>query len=649
MVALLVAPLPSAILDGLLAANVAAAAAVLLVAIFASDVGKLASFPALILLSTLFRLSLSVSSTRLILSRGEGSAIIEGFGRVVVQGSYVVGGVVFAIITLVQLLVVAKGAERVAEVAARFTLDSLPGKQMAIDADLRSGLLTPEEARRRRRLLERESHLYGAMDGALKFVRGDAIAGLAIVAVNMAGGVISGLDRGMTFAAAARRFALLAIGDGLVTQIPALLNAVAAGIVVTRVVAEEDGGSLGREIGSQLLGEPRALWAAAALCLGLGTVPGLPIFPFAVLALCSAGAAHSASRRESQGSLTAIGDAKRAKATPQPLPLLRPVIVELSDDLLSGALGGGDGWKEATARVREGLWLEMGIRLPAVALRARTAPPGSWRLLINELPTSAGTIEPGRALAFMQPSDLAVIGIPADPIAIPFCRDGVAASIPASRSGQVAALATVLDSHQWLVASLTQAFRENASRLVGMDEARLLLDGLEHESPSLAREIERQIPHPLLTDVLRRLLEEQISIRPFKTIAEAMIEAGALPGPALAERCRCALGRHIVVRHMSRGELPALLLDPELETTLRDVHLSPERIRTFLEGVAAALLGGAPERPVLLTTQATRRATRNLVATDFPNLAVLGSEELPPELRIRPLGVAKAARSPQNP
>src|SRR5512143_3690792 len=265
VVSLLVAPRPPWLLDLCIAANLALAATVLVVALFARDVLRFASFPTLLLFTTLFRLALEVSSTRLVLSRGEAGRVIQSFGQVVVAGNYVVGAVVYAVLTLVQLLVVSKGAERVAEVAARFTLDALPGKQMSIDADLRAGLIDAAEARRRRRGLERESQLHGAMDGALKFVKGDAVAGIAIVLVNVAGGLLAGVLRGMGAAEAARRYALLAIGDGLVSQIPALLVAVAAGVSVTRVAPEEDGATLGSEIGRQLLAQPGPLAAVSAL------------------------------------------------------------------------------------------------------------------------------------------------------------------------------------------------------------------------------------------------------------------------------------------------------------------------------------------------------------------------------------------------
>ncbi|WP_037584250.1 FHIPEP family type III secretion protein, partial [Stigmatella aurantiaca] len=277
----LIIPLPPWLLDLGLAVNLAAAVALLVAALSARDALQVTAFPTLLLFTTLFRLALNVSSTRLALAEGHAGEVIQAFGEFVVRGDYVVGAVLFAILTLVQFLVVAKGAERVAEVSARFTLDAMPGKQMSIDADLRAGTLDPAQARQRRRNLERESQMFGAMDGAMKFVKGDVLAGLVIVAVNLLGGTAIGVfQQGMRLSEAAQAFALIAIGDGLVSQIPSLCIAVAAGLVVTRVASERDDRSLGTEIGTQFFGQSRALWVVAGLCGALGLIPGMPHLTF---------------------------------------------------------------------------------------------------------------------------------------------------------------------------------------------------------------------------------------------------------------------------------------------------------------------------------------------------------------------------------
>ncbi|HEY8925996.1 MAG TPA: FHIPEP family type III secretion protein, partial [Polyangia bacterium] len=287
IVAMMIVPLPAALLDGLLALNIAGAVTLLLVSIYVSDALRIATFPTLLLLTTLFRLALEVSASRLILLRADAGAVIHAFGSFVVAGNLVVGAVIFVILTIIQFVVISKGAERVAEVAARFTLDALPGRQMAIDAELRAGHIDADEARRRRASLGRESQLFGSMDGAMKFVKGDAVAGVIVLGVNIIGGLAVGvLQRGLDLGAAARAYTLLTIGSGLVAQIPALVISTAAGIVVTRVAAEDEGTDthLGREIARQVLGQPKAIAVAAVLLAGLGLVPGLPVGPFVVLA-----------------------------------------------------------------------------------------------------------------------------------------------------------------------------------------------------------------------------------------------------------------------------------------------------------------------------------------------------------------------------
>jgi len=644
VVILLVAPLSPRVLDALLALNLALAATVLVVTLFARDALRFASFPTLLLLTTLFRLALNVSSTRLVLSRGDAGRVIQAFGQVVVQGDYVVGAVVFAILTLVQLLVVAKGAERVAEVAARFTLDALPGKQMSIDADLRAGAVDQVEARRQRRALERESQLYGAMDGALKFVKGDAVAGVAIVLVNVVGGLSAGALRGMPLAAAARRYALLAIGDGLASQIPALLLAVAAGVAVTRVASEEEGASLGGEIGRQLGAEPRALWAVAALLGVLALAPGLPAVPFLLLGGGAAAAARALSRRAGRAARPAEADdglAANAGGADAPAP----VVLELAGDLLGLARADGARFvREALPALREELWADLGVRLPGVSVRGAPLPPGGWRILVDEAPAASGRAPVDRAVALAPPDEVALVGIPCAAEADPVTGERVAV-VAAEHAQRAASLAPVLGPLDRVALAAGAALRRHAHRLVGVQEVQALLDGLEPAAPALVREVGRQVAAPLLAEVLRRLLEEEVSIRPVRTILEAVLEAGgaARGAAALGEACRRALSRHIAHRCASVGPLEALLLDPAAEAVVRDAltgelaALDPEWEGGLLGGLEAEL-GAAPRPAVLLTAAEVRRAVRNLVAPRFPHLAVVSYEELPPELPVRPVG-----------
>jgi type III secretion protein V len=659
LVVLLVAPLPPAALDALIASNLAASATLLVVTLFARDALRFASFPTLLLLTTLFRVALSVSSTRLLLSRGEAGRVIEAFGRVVVQGDPVVGVVVFAILTLVQLLVVAKGAERVAEVAARFTLDALPGKQMAIDAELRAGTLDAGEARRRRRALERESQLHGAMDGALKFVKGDAIAGVAIVLVNLVGGVAAGAARGLDLGAAARRYALLAVGDGLASQVPALLVAVSAGLAVTRVAAEEEGETLSGEIGRQLVAEPAALFTVAALLGALALSPGLPAAPFGSLALAAAGAGAWVAQRRSAGKAREAPGPRAAAAPAGTLGPPAPVVLELAADLVATARADDDRFvREGLAALRERLWRELGVSLPAVAIRPAPLPPGGWCLLLDEVPAASGRAPAGEVLSLAAPDELSMAGLDAAPADDP-STGRPAGIVPASQAARAAALGTVLGPLERVAAGAGAALLRRAHELLGVQEAQALLDTLEASAPALVREAGRQLPPALVAEVLRRLLEEGVSIRPLRTVLEAMLEAGGAPRgtPALVDAARRALRRHIGHRFAGQGPMRALLLEPAAEHALREglagdgPALEPALAMGLLDRLDAEL-GAAGREAVLLASPDVRRALWTLVAPRFPRLPVLTFEELPPELPVRPvgrLGLPAPAGPPDDP
>lgn len=537
-----------------------------------------------------------------------------------------------------------------AEVAARFTLDALPGKQMSIDADLRAGAIDQAEARRRRRALEREGQLYGAMDGALKFVKGDALAGVAIVLVNVAGGLVAGLVRGLPLEAAARRYALLAIGDGLVAQLPALLISVAAGVAVTRVAAEEEGGSLSSELGRQLFSDPRALAAVAALCLSLAAVPGLPALPFLVLTAASGGAAFLLARRaarpaaseERTGAPDALPgrplSASRAAATASPL------VVELAPDLAGTAVARRlQG--ELLPALQEELALELGLRIPALGVRAAALPAGGWRLLLDEVPAGGGRAAPSEALALATPGELAAVGL-ASVAELEPLSGACAARIRAEDAPRAAALAPVRDACERIAAGVAAALRTHAYLLVGVQEVVALLDAVEVGQPALVREVTRQVPAPVLAEVLRQLLEEGVSLRPLRSILEALLDGGGAvrPPALLVERCRRALSRHIAHAHASSGTLEALLLDPAAEATLREalvesvLAVDPATAEALLEQIGAALVDRERGAPVLLAPSEVRRPLRQLIAARFPRIPVLSYEELPPTLAVQPVG-----------
>jgi type III secretion protein V len=654
----LIIPLPPWLLDLGLAINLAVAVALLVAALHARDALKVTSFPTLLLFTTLLRLALNVSSTRLALAEGHAGEIIQAFGEFVVRGDYVVGAVIFAILTLVQFLVVAKGAERVAEVSARFTLDAMPGKQMSIDADLRAGAIDQAQARRRRRDLERESQMFGAMDGAMKFVKGDVIAGLVIVAVNLLGGSCIGvLQNGMTLAEAASTYALIAIGDGLVSQIPSLCISVAAGLVVTRVASEKEEDSLGAEIGAQLFGEARALWVVAALCVALAAMPGMPHLTFLGLAAALGGLAHSLERMKAavkeEAAEARPGGEHEAGARGGPgappestgVPVgVAPLTVDLALDLTSLAQEQGGAFvHQVLNRVRDEVFYELGVRVPGIQVRTGAAylPAGSYRILIDEVPAGMGQVVPGALYALVQPEELAFLELKAEPAMEPSTGKSIS-RVPAEGRARLETAQVPLRSAGELIAEhLRSIIRARTAGFLGLQEVQGLLDGLEAQAPTLVKEALQKVPLPLLTEVLRKLVEEQVSIRNMRAILEALV-APTTEGDAtaLAERCRQALYRYLSHKFAPSGPLFAYLVDPEIEETLRSggprgPAPSPERVAEILEGVKRIATGG---QTVLLTAPDVRRTLRKLCEGAFPDVAVLTYGELDMHLQIRPLG-----------
>jgi type III secretion protein V len=624
VVGLMIVPLPTWTLDLLIATNLSAAVTVLLVVLYVPDAIGIATFPTLLLLTTLFRLALNVASTRLILLQANAGEVIRAFGSFVVRGNYIVGGVVFLVLTIIQFIVIAKGSERVAEVGARFALDAMPGKQMAIDAELRGGTIDGNEARRRRRLLQRESQFYGAMDGAMKFVKGDVIASLVILVVNLLGGLAIGVGmKGMAAVDALKRYGLLTIGDGLVTQIPALVLSTAAGVLVTRVASEEADTPLGEELARQLLGVPKALQVASVFVLLLGVVPGLPAAPFVVLgaALFFVGQGRArAKRREEQRAATEPTPKERARGPGAGaelgfVPLVLPWSIEVSADF-EPLLDGSDGLRAAAIAVREQLFAELGVPLPAPRVRVRAElGPRLVVVSLHEVPTR-------------------VLVVPAE--------------VPLGAVGG------------WVRDRTRELLRARAADFLGLAEVQRLLDELEQFSPATVRNV---VPKPvslvLLTDVLRRLVEEGVSVRDMRGILEslstvALTEKDPL---GLAEFVRSQMRRALTYRLTGgRSELDVVLLDPLVEDTIRRavtrtaagafLTLAPQAARDVLAAVrkavgplAAGSVGG-DLRAVILTQPDIRRFVRKLIEPELPEVWVASFAELLPEVSLKPVGRA---------
>jgi type III secretion protein V len=630
-VGMMIVPLPTWVLDLLLATNLTFSVLLLLVASFVRDALSFGAFPTLLLVTTLFRLALNVSSTRLILLQADAGEVIRAFGELVVRGDYVVGAVVFLILTVIQLVVIARGSERVAEVGARFTLDAMPGKQLAIDADLRAGVLDAEGAAERRRALERESQLYGAMDGAMKFVKGDAIAGIVIIAVNILGGLAIGvLARDLPVGTALQTYGLLTIGDGLVSQIPALLISTAAGLVVTRVASEHASGTLGSDVGAQVFGDWRALAVAAVFAALLAVVPGLPLAPFAVLSVLLGGLALVLYRRRPMPDL-----APSTEDAPAPGPLELRTGARLARQLADDAR-----FAEGLVELATALHDELGVRLPTLRPRvASTVDPDGYVIALAAVPADRGRCPAGKTFVRGAPEALRAL----DPAVE---LDGDGGWIDAALTTRARALGHAsVEPTELLVSRLRDVVRAQPEHLVGLQETQRELDLLAREAPALVRTVvPDRVPLPRLTALLRALLSERVSVRPLREILEALALDPLPPSDAaLVETIRARLARQLT--HALRGDRPTLdvvALDPLLEEGLRsglrperDAALDPELVRDLLGAVERAL----PEAGVIVTQPDVRSALRRVLAPSRPDVAVVSYRELDPSVQVRRLGV----------
>ncbi|MCK6548290.1 type III secretion system export apparatus subunit SctV [Myxococcota bacterium] len=681
IISILILPLPPFALDILIVLNMAISIVLLLLAMYIPNALHLASFPSLLLVTTLFRLSLNVSSTRLILLEAHAGEVIKAFGEFVVGGNLVVGLVIFLILTIIQFLVITKGAERVSEVAARFTLDAMPGKQMSIDADLRAGAFDLDEARRRRNDLNRESQLFGSMDGAMKFVKGDSIAGLIITVINIIAGVIIGVTMmDMSASDALQTFAILTVGDGLISQIPALLIAITSGLIVTRVASEESENHLGKDISGQLLSQPRAFVISSVLLVLFGLVPGMPTIPFWILGIMAGLTGYGllrTQRLKAEGKLVADPTApqtaedvkeqreKRIQAqkiqegqSQQMLPVVTPIALEVAADLIPLVEDAGEGSKflgEMVPMMRDGLFYELGVRFPGIRVRGNESdmPPGSYLIMINEIPLVMGTVSLTKVLVNDTVERLRLLNIDGEPATNP--ANGNECAWIDSEYQEVAEQAglTTWDAAGYIVLHLSSVLRKNGSEFVGIQEVMNMLEQLEQAFPALVKETVPKVVSPFqLTDILRRLIEEEISIRDLRSILQSLAEWGQVEHDTvmLTEYVRAALKRYISHKY-TRGQntLIVYLLDPQIEETVRSsiqhtssgsyLALEPEITQEILSAVRTEV-GSLPptaQNPVILTTMEIRRYFRKLVELEFPHLAVLSYQELSPDMNIQPI------------
>ena len=660
VLAILIVPVPPAGMDALLALNIGVSVLMLLVALGLQRPVEFSVFPSLLLIVTLFRLSLNVATTRLILlhgSEGAGAAghVVEAFGRFAVGGSLVVGGVVFLILLVVNFAVITKGSGRVSEVAARFTLDALPGKQMSIDADLAAGIVDDREAKARRAALERETEFFGAMDGASKFVRGDAVAGLAITGINIVGGLLIGLLRdGMSIAAAAETYTVLTVGDGLISQIPALLVSTAAGILVTRT----SGTDFGSQVKGQVLGSARVLRYGAAVLGLMALLPGLPLLPFAALA---SGAVLLSLRRARAGAgaeASAPASASKDAGKPERLQdLLALDAVELAVGYGLVSLIDLDRGGELPGRItalRRQLATDLGIVLPSVHLRDDLhLEPHEYRVRFRGQEIARGTAHADRLMC-LDPRGGApgIDGLPAREPAFGLPAAWIS---PEQRPQADAAGLTVVDPPSVLTTHLSELLRRNAHELIGRQEVQELLATCSREAPKLVEEV---VPGTVtlgeLVRVVRGLLREGLSVRDLRTVLEGIADAAPRSKDTayLVEQVRRRLSRQITSRIAdAAGVVRPLMLDRQVEEMLRqslaqsegELVLAPDletsrKVIAALESRVAALTA-AGQTPVLLAPPDLRRPLHDFASRFVPDLSVVTARELHAGTHIEPAGL----------
>jgi len=655
----LIVPLPPIVLDVLLTFNFSYVLLLLMVVLGLTTPLELSTFPSLLLMGTLFRLAVNVASTRLILLNGYAGTVIESFGNFVVGGHLVVGLIMFLILVVIQFVVITRGSGRISEVAARFTLDGMPGKQMAIDADLNSGMITEQEAQQRRQQIVREAEFYGAMDGAAKYVRGDAVAGIIIVAINIVGGIIMGYTRGLTIGQAVKTYCLLTVGDGLVTQIPAVIMSTTAGILVTKTQTDE---GLGAELGRQVFGNRRAVGMASLVVLGFGLVPGLPIIPFAVISLGLAGVYAAMGGTMRQEPLEAEVSIEQMRQTRQQeekqiRSLLEAdrVAVEVGYNLIQliDPRRGGTLLDRIKA-IRKQFARQIGIVVPKIRILDNVAlETNSYVIKLMGYKVAEGKLHPG-CLMVMNPGGKpkGVRGIDdKDPsFGIPVVWVAPVEKDAAQMKGY-----TVVDAESVFITHLSEVLRKHAHEILNRQDVRSMLDELKERNAAVVDEL---IPDVVsvgqVQQVLEGLLAEGVPVNNLSYILEQLGNYGHLIKDLalVTELVRKSLARAICQKFAdSDGEINALSLDPRLEEELREsiqrtngevrLALSPQRLRQIIavisEQTRNAFRAGA--ETVVLTDSQIRPYVRNIIARVFPDVPVISYDEIADGVRVNSVGV----------
>ncbi len=669
VVVMMIVPLPPGLIDLFITLNIASAITIVVATLYVPRALDFAAFPSLLLLTTMFRLAINVSVTRQILLHGDGGSVVKAFGSFVVGGNVVVGLVVFLILIVIQFVVVTNGAGRVAEVAARFTLDAMPGKQMAIDADLNAGQINDAQAHQRREDIGREADFYGAMDGASKFVKGDAIAGILIVMINLIGGIIVGvMQQGLSFPEAAQHYSLLTVGDGLAAQIPALLISVAAGILVTRSASQKD---LGNDIASQIFAQRKAPMVAAGVICAFALVPGLPKIPFLLIGGALAGVAYALKDGMPKPAAEVLGPGGVPQLGPGGVPELPAAGGTGADtatavDPLELAIGfglvplveagQGGGLMGRVGAMRKQLAGELGSVIPPVRIHDELGLDShEYVLRVRGSEVARGRIMPGHQLA-MDSGEAAgqLSGVPTTEPAF-----GLPATwVPDASRAEAEALGyTVVDPESMIATHLTETIRGHAAELLTRQETRKLLDGLKETNAAAVEEV---VPDQLslgeVQRVLQALLREGVPIRDLGAILEEIGDKSRLTrDPAvLAEYARAALGRTITAPHIDAAmRLRTISLDPAIEQEIGEsiaqtpdgeqLAMEPNRAQALIAALGQQLDGALAQgaRPVLLCSARARRHLRRLVEQSLPQLTVCSYNEIVPGVRVENMGVVQ--------
>ncbi len=676
IVFMLILPLPIILVDILIAINISLSCLLVIISLYLEGPLAFSTFPAVLLLTTLFRLALEVATTRLILLNGDAGHIVEAFGNFVAGGNLVVGMVIFLILTVVQFLVITKGSERVAEVSARFTLDAMPGKQMSIDNDLRSNVINGDEARKRRNDLAKESQLFGAMDGAMKFVKGDSIAGLIIVVINLLGGVSIGvLQKGMAATDALQKYAILTIGDGLIAQIPSILISLTAGMIITRVSNSKSGGAddsnnVGREIIQQVFGQPRSLYIASGTMLMFAAIPGMPTEVFIVLACISSSIAFL-SNRINRGDVPADTANQDAGIREQPKDQHGQVVDVVKDaktfvPIREYVLAFNSGWSRPSPAhpniiqlvnsirtAKNQLVQDFGFLMPKLHIDFHPSiAPDKYVFQIYEVPILSGSIQFGRHLCLNNISVLEALNVPFtliedEPVgSTQIWVDDAHVPLLMETGVKTKSFENILTMR------LFEQFLRTCKDFFGIEEMQRVSTGMDEVMPELSKELQRSIPIPKITEVFQRLSGERVSVRNVRLIYETLVEWGAKERDpiVLSEYVRMALRRQICHQFSQNGMITAFLITPETEEIIRGairqnshgsfLALDPPVAKEFLDRVAEVYQEHIYDMipPVILASQDIRRYVRKLIETDYFTIPVLSFSELSSDMKVQPIG-----------